>query len=487
MGNDSLRKKTILATKWSASTQILSKLVVPITNMILARLLVPEAFGVVATVNMIISLGDLLTDAGFQKYIIQHKFEDENEQRKSLNVAFWTNLIVSLIIWAFIAIFSDQIARQVGNPGLGNVVLVSSIVIVFSAFSSIQIGLLRRNLDFRTLFFVRMIAVLTPFLITIPLAFFGFSYWSLIIGNILTALINAIILTVRSPWKPQLFYDFRLLAEMSSFTLWSLSESIVTWLITWSGTFIVGRSLSLIYLGLYKTSMSTVNSITSLVSETVNPVLFSTLSKLQDQKKKLLKHFMLVQKFTSYIVIPLGVGIFLFRDLVTHILLGSQWSEASFFIGIWGLTSTLSIVLGQFNNELYRAVGKPKLSVLAQGLHLVFLVPALLIASGYGYNVVVIVRTLSRIQFILCHFLVLWVFVRISPIEFIWNIKESIGASLVMFLLGLTVHSYFNSIFLNFVLIFLLMVVYIFVLAIFKNSRRDVLMLFKTLKIRIKV
>ena len=76
------------ATKWSSITEIAAKLISPIVNMVLARLLAPEAFGVVATITMVISFAEIFTDAGFQKYIIQHEFADDEELNKSTNVAF---------------------------------------------------------------------------------------------------------------------------------------------------------------------------------------------------------------------------------------------------------------------------------------------------------------------------------------------------------------------------------------------------------------
>ena len=80
--DNKLYSKVGNATKWSAITEILSKIVTPISNMLLARILAPEAFGIVATITMITSFADVFTDAGFQKYIIQHQFKDEKEKEQ---------------------------------------------------------------------------------------------------------------------------------------------------------------------------------------------------------------------------------------------------------------------------------------------------------------------------------------------------------------------------------------------------------------------
>ena len=92
------------ATKWSFVTEVGTKLLTPVTNAILARILVPEAFGFVATINMVVSFTEVFTDAGFQKYIIQHEFDSEDDQDLTINVAFWSNLLLSLVILLFIII-----------------------------------------------------------------------------------------------------------------------------------------------------------------------------------------------------------------------------------------------------------------------------------------------------------------------------------------------------------------------------------------------
>ena len=83
------KSKVVSATKWSAMAEIAAKLVSPITTMVLARLLAPEAFGVLVTAQMVISFAEIFTDAGFQKYLIQHEFDNDDDKYKSKLVAFW--------------------------------------------------------------------------------------------------------------------------------------------------------------------------------------------------------------------------------------------------------------------------------------------------------------------------------------------------------------------------------------------------------------
>ena len=102
--------------------------------MILARLLAPEAFGVLVTSTMVISFAEIFTDAGFQKYLVQHEFADDSEKFKTTTTAFWSNLVLSLLIWLIIIAFSEPIAALVGNPGKGNVIAISCVCIPLAAF-----------------------------------------------------------------------------------------------------------------------------------------------------------------------------------------------------------------------------------------------------------------------------------------------------------------------------------------------------------------
>ncbi|WP_284521567.1 oligosaccharide flippase family protein [Cytobacillus pseudoceanisediminis] len=244
MKENELRNKIFNATKWSSLAEVAAKIVSPLTNMVLARIIAPEAFGVVATVTMITSFADMFTDAGFQKYLVQHEFKNEEEKFKNANVAFITNFVISIFLWGIITLFSEQIAVLVGNPGLGSVVAIACIQLPLTAFSSIQMALYRRDFDFKTLFWIRMISIFIPVVVTIPLALLGLSYWSLIIGTLFMQFSNAILLTMKSKWKPKLFFSIATLKEMLSFSLWSLIEAVSIWLTTWVDAFIIGSILS---------------------------------------------------------------------------------------------------------------------------------------------------------------------------------------------------------------------------------------------------
>ena len=174
-------------------------------------------------------------------------------------------------------------------------------------------------------------------------------------------LFNAVILTIKSKWRPEWSYNIKIL-KMVSFSIWSLIESISIWFTTWIDAFIIGYYLNEYYLGIYKTSTIMVNSVFALITASTVPVLFSALSRLQNNEHEFKNMFLRFQRLVSILVFPLGVGIFLYSDLVTKVMLGNRWNEASDVIGIWALTSAIMIVFGHYCSEVYRAKGRPKLS-----------------------------------------------------------------------------------------------------------------------------
>lgn len=470
----SLDNKILKAAKWATVTEIIAKLISPITNMILARILAPEAFGVVATITMIISFADMFTDAGFQKYLVQHEFKSDCEKTMATNVAFWTNLFMSFLIWGVIVAFSDKIAILVGNPGLGNVISIACIQLPLTSFSSIQMATYRRTFDFKTLFLVRIVGIFIPVITTIPLALLGYSYWALILGNICGTLSNAIILTIKSEWKPILVYKIDILKKMLSFSMWSLFEAISIWLTTWVDSFVIGSILNAYFLGIYKASLTSVNSIFSLVTSSTTPILFSALSRVQDNEDEFNRIFFKMQKIVSYLVLPMSIGMFIYSDIVVKILLGNKWEEANQVIGIWSLISGIVIILGHYSSEVYRAKGRPKLSFIAQILHLVVLVPVCIIASKYNFITLVKVRALIRLEGVIVHLLFMQFIIGI-PIKYVFkHISVPVICSVLMGTMATALRMLNTSLIWNMISILICVILYLTLLLLFKSSREDI-------------
>lgn len=433
---DELSKKASLATKWSLVTEVVVKLISPLTQVALAHILAPEAFGVVATVTMVTSFADMLSDAGFQKYLIQHDFVNKDQLVRSANVAFITNLCISIAIWILVGIFSEPLAVLVGNEGLGIVLVVACSSLPLTALSSIQLALFHRSLSFKELFAVRIAVALVPLVVTVPLALLGFDFWSLIVGTIAGNVVNAFALTVKSSWKPSLYYSFAELKEMISFSAWTLLEQFSIWLTSWVGTFIVGSLLTPYYLGLYKTSISMINTTMGVITSATTPVLFAELSRRQNDDAAFEMAFFRMQHKVGLFVVPLGFGIYLYRDFLTNLVLGPQWAEASLMFGLWGLSSAVVLPIGYYASEVFRAKGRPKLSFATQVAYLLIMIPVTYCAARLDFASFALASSLLRFAAITIDVIVLKTFIKFPVGKMLRGLAPILACSFVMLSVG---------------------------------------------------
>lgn len=412
--SDGLAGRVAGAAKWSVLTQLASKLISPVTTMVLARLLAPADFGVVASATMVISLGDLVTDAGFQRYLVQHRFDADEGLSSAACVAFWTNLAVSLAALAGIACLREALAEAVGSPGWGGLLAFAALSLPLTSLSSVQTALYQRRLDFRTLFSSRMGSSLLILVVSVPLAAVGLGPWSMVAGTLASNLFLAAWLTAQSPWKPGLYYSVGLLRDMLAFGVWIIAESVTTWVNLWAGTFIIGRLMDQAHVGLYKTSTTMSNSITGVVTAAVLPVVFAALSEVQSEPVRFRRVFLRMQAYLALGVVPISLGVLTYHDLVTQLLLGPQWGEAALFFGLWTGTSCLNVVVGYMCSEAYRALGRPEWCALVQVVFLVPFLPAMWLSASAGFGAVTWVMPLARASMVAIQLPVLWRLVRIG-------------------------------------------------------------------------
>lgn len=262
---------------------------------------------------------------------------------------------------------------------------------------------------------------------------------------------------------------------MFAFTAWTFLEGISIWLTTNIGVFIVGNYLDEYYLGVYKTSMSTVNAYMAIITSALTPVLFSALSRYQNDDENFRRTYYQFQRLTAVFVIPMGVGIYLYRDLVTQILLGSQWGEASGFIGLWGLTSAFTIVFSHFSSEVYRSKGNPKVSLMLQIVHIAFLVPTLIISVSFGFEALYVARSLARIQMIGCALLIMHIMYGFKVQHILRNVLPMIISALIMGGAGYFMQQISFSMIWQFVSAFICIIIYFAaLLGLFPSVRCEV-------------
>lgn len=465
------RKSVSNATKWSVLAEITAKIAAPIVNMVLARLLTPEAYGVVASITIITSFADIFTDAGFQKYVIQREYYSEDELDADSNVAFTANLLLSSTIYVLILLFRKSLAAAVGNPEAANGLAVAALAVLCTSFSSIVIARFRRDLDFRPLFFVRLGSSFVPLIITVPLAFLLRSYWALVIGTVVQQAFIAILVCLLSKYKPKVYLNLTAFKKMLSFSAWNLCETLSIWFAGQANIFIVARVLDTYYLGLYRTGMTTINSYMALFTSAITPVLFSSLSRVQNDTDKFKQTFSRFQKLLSLVVIPMGVGIFIYRQIAVQILLGSTWDEVTDFMGLWALVSSLTIAISNMASEVYRSKGMPKISFYIQVAYLTIYIPTIYISAKMGFESLCVVSCMVRLIPVVADLIVLNHFFKISVKNVIDNVSYVFFATGIMTLASWLSHGPTGSVIRQFATIILCILVYTLIILLNKSNR----------------
>ena len=478
--------KVVAAAKWSLITEVLAKLITPVTNIILAHILAPTAFGILATIMMVISFAEMLADAGFQKFLVQYEFESEDEKQKTVSVAFISNIVFAILFWLIIIIWRDELAILVGNEGLGFPLAVMGAMLPLGAFSSIQMAMYRRSFNFKFLLSIRMITIITPLFISIPMALAGFDYWSLIAGLLAAHLFTAIALCVRQEKLISIYFSSTVFRKMFSFSAWSLAEAFSIWLTAWVDTFIISHFLDAYYLGLYKMPTAIVTTVMAIATSSMAPVLFSALSRHQHNQVEFEKTFLTFQRYMALFLVPLGVGMFVYQDFIVEILLGPQWKLAGIVLGSWALSSSLVTAISYLISEAFRAKGMPNISFLAQMAHLFVLIPVIYVCVQYDFTTFVYARSIVRVQMIAVLLYLLAIYVGMNAWLVIRNIKSYIIASAVVGTGSYVLLHLHNSMIWTIFCICISLILYLVVLYLFPTERIILTKIWESVLLRLK-
>ncbi len=465
----------VKATKWSMLGEIVAKLALPISSMLLARIIAPAEYGIVASVTMVLSFCELFADAGFNKYIVQHETESEEELESIVTIAFWTNFVLTMLIWGIISLFSKPLAALVGCPGKELAIIVSCVNLPLHGTISIQSARLKRDMDFKTLFFLRMVTLLVPFTVTIPVAFALRNYWALIIGTIASNVIHLLAMAIRLKWIPKLYYSFKMLKEIFAFSMWSMMESFFVWLINWGDVFIVTQILTQEFLGIYKTSMNMVGQITGIISASVVPVFLSSLSKVQNDNKSFNELFYNFSATAGIILVPMGIGMYIYRDLMCSVALGEAWSQGATLMGMWGLINSIAILFNSFNGNVLIAKGKPKVSVIVQIAQILVIMPTVYISATVGFECLSYSRALIRVVGMVIYCTTVWKMYRINCFETIKRLLPTIISTFVMACVGIFALSLNLGEVFELISVVICVMVYFGILSLFPSVRKGLL------------
>jgi PST family polysaccharide transporter len=411
----SITGKAVGSLKWSALMEVVSRTAQPIIFVILARLLAPNDFGVVATAMIAISFSQMFWDAGLSKALIQTQEAPED----AAHVVFWTNVVLGLLIYLLLFFTAPAIALFFNSPASGPVLRVLGIQIVIASLTSVQQALFVRDLDFRGLFWIKLFTAFIPGIFSIPLALYGYGVWALVAGSLAGQVINLYLLWNKSAWRPQFRYDVVLARSLFSFGFWVLLESFGAWLIVWGDNLIVGRFLGVHDLGVYRTGWMLVTIIFSLVLNPFLPVLYPTFSRLQDDLPALKNTFHKVNRVVFALALPMGTGLLLVGPETAALLFGEKWQGLGFVLSVLGFMCGIGWLVG-INAELYRAMGIPDMNTKLMYFTLLYYLPVYYISAQFGLEYFTMARFVVALVAIPIHIYLCVKILGVSPI-YLWQ------------------------------------------------------------------
>jgi PST family polysaccharide transporter len=435
---EDIKIKAIKSIKWTTLSEIVSRAIQPIITLFLARLLSPADFGVVGVAMIAIGLAQILQDFGLGKTLIQR----EKELEKSANIVFWSNLALSVFIYAILLVSSPLISEFFHDERVSGVLRVLCLQIILASFITVHQALLQRDFHFKHLFIIRLLSSVVPGIVSIPLALMGYGVWSLVYGTLAGSLSQVILFWKMSQWRPRLEYDFNLAKQLYGFSAWVFLEALLGWLIMWGDSIILGHFLGTKELGIYRVGVTFVTLIFGIFFNPILPVAYSMFSRMQSNKEELKKYFLKITEMMASISLPLGAGLAVLSQPVSPVIFGQKWGGIEYVIALIALKDSLGWLFCH-NSELYRAIGKPDFNVKLHLLHLLFL-PIYIYFASYGLFWFCIAR-FSTVLVIPIHIIFVSKILSMSAL-YLWRATKAIIMSTSIMASVIYITSHYNHI-----------------------------------------
>lgn len=350
-----------------------------IVQIILARLLAPEVFGVVAVALVTLQFLDKITDIGTGSAIIQRK---ELTERLVASV-FVLNLGLSACLFAAMVLLSPSVARLFGTPEASPVLQVMSAAVLLTGFGNVQQALLRRRLRFRSVASITTGSALANAVVAIPAAALGAGVWALVGGHLALALTASLGAHFASGWRPRFAFDKVGLLSLRSYSLNLTLFNLVNFALRNSDKLIVGRFLGARALGIYTIADRILQYPLTTLQNSLSQVLFPALSRTQSDVPALQRAVLRACGSMAIITFPAMAGLAAVAEPFTLALLGEQWKDAIPLIMVLapaGAWASISLITGM----LFQALGRTRLLLALAVVMNGILVLVFLAAAQYG-------------------------------------------------------------------------------------------------------
>jgi O-antigen/teichoic acid export membrane protein len=418
-----LEARTVRNVSFIGLAQAIALLLSVVSMALLARILTPEDFGIVALGMVFLGLFLSFQDFGVAPAIIQRDSRIDD----SISVGLSLRWIIAVLLFLCIVGLSPLFAVFFGNPSVPFVLTVFSLNLFVLTFGFSSQTLLTRSLSFRPLAYAVIVQSLLFAALSIVLAYAGFSYWSLVIGSIIgnVAYVAVLRFQERRRFKPKI--DISLMKELLGFG----KHLLVTWLMVFVifniDQIVVARVLGVTVLGFYFIGIRFGRAIGEQIAGVVNRVLFPTMARLKDNVGHLRIGYTQSLRVIAIVTVPLSLGLSALSPLVVDVVLGPSWILAVVPLSMLSIQGLLNALITPASNVLI-SIGKPKYISIQSTVQAIAIAVAIYpVALEYGINGVSVLTTVLSMG-VLAYYLL--VFSRIFRVS-LWEISEPLVPSLL--------------------------------------------------------
>ena len=311
-----------------------------IVSLVLANILEPDLYGTIALVTVFTTIMQVFVDSGMGNALIQKKDADDLD----FSTVFYFNITVCVLLYGIMFLVAPFIAHFYNLPELTPIVRVLSLTLVVSGLKNVQQAYVSRNLLFRKFFFATLGGTIGAGVIGIWMALEGYGVWALVVQHIFNSTLDTIILWITVKWRPKKMFSFERLKGLFSYGWKLLVSALIDTGYNNLRSLIIGKLYTSADLAFYNRGKQFPYLIVTNINSSIDSVLLPTLSEAQTDKNRVREMTRRAIKASTYLMMPLMVGLAVCAEPLVKIVLSEKWLPAVFFLRIFCRKSALPVM-----------------------------------------------------------------------------------------------------------------------------------------------
>ena len=376
---NNIKKKSLTSFVWRMGEGVIAEGMTFIVGMILARLLMPEEFGLVALTGLVLAVVGVFANCGLGQALTQKKSVDDLDS----NTVFYSGLVLSILLYIIVYLLSPFFAKIFHQPSISVLIRVSSSMMLFSSYNTVQTAEISRALDFKKFFYVGIISSFVSGIVGICMALSGMGVWSLIAQRMSYTLTKTITLNRIVKWFPKLQFSIERFRSLFSYGIKLMASGVIGMFFNQMKGFIIGIKYEPSDLSYYNRGESLPSILCNNIEGTVNQIMLPALSKLQDNPEAMKTGLRRSMSLSSFLLFPMMFGLAATSENIITILFSEKWLCAVPFLRVISIGYCFKI-LSSTNLMAINAIGRSDISLKLEFIKKPIFIILLFIGMYFG-------------------------------------------------------------------------------------------------------